>query len=199
MAALSRHPRARETTRQRIRRKFDGFGPFDLSPATSTHHCHRGCDRPHPCRRVDPGAGARTQRQHGLGHHLAGRRSVPPAPERALAGRVDAQPAASARRGERLPDHRPSRAARGPGDGRRVAWRLQVDRRRPALDQHPPARLPAGSPSQPLAARRLWRGRGRGGARGHERAGVLRRSGLQPRRERGERRVRVAVHRQQQP
>ena len=91
------------------------------------------------------GAGARrrTERQHGLGHAVARRRSVPPAAERAVAGRLLAQPAPPPGRRQRLPDGGPSdRARQRPGHalGRRLARRLQVVRRRAELAEHAPSR-----------------------------------------------------------
>ena len=88
------------------------------------------------------------QHQHGVRDDVPGRRSLSPASERAERGSLDAQPAAPARRRQRLPHRRSSRPvrpdARVQDGGRRVGRPVQVGRRREELDQHAPARLPAG-------------------------------------------------------
>ena len=59
------------------------------------------------------GPGGRTERQHGLGDAVAGRRPVPAAAERAVARRLDPQPAPPVAGRQRLPDGRPSRPTPG--------------------------------------------------------------------------------------
>ncbi len=134
------------------------------------------------------------------GLELAWRRPVPAAPERAVSGRVDAEPAAPRGRQQRLPHGRRPRAARRHRNGRCLGQRLQVVRRRAAVVEHADARVSAGhlGGRQRLPAQGLSGRRRSGGARRHARAHLLQRPGLRPRRERPQRHLPGAVHRPQQ-
>ena len=80
------------------------------------------------------------------GTTFPGRRSLPAAAERTDARRLDPQPAAPARRRQRLPHRRSARPVRSDArlqDGRRRLGRpVQVGRRRPELEEHAAAGFP---------------------------------------------------------
>ena len=88
------------------------------------------------------------QHQHGVRDDVPGRRSLSAAPERTERRRLDPQPAAPARRRQRLPHRRSARPVRSDArlqDGRRRVGRsVQVGRRREELEEHAAARVPAG-------------------------------------------------------
>ena len=159
-------------------------------PSIAVGRSHPGCPDPRP------------QRQHGGRHRVAGRRSVSAAAERAVDCGLDAQSAASARRVERLSHRRLPGLPNGDeetGD----AW-LGLYK---SFDggQRWRARCCPGYP-QDTSAARVWRRRSRatrrrrsGGARRHQRADLLQRPGVRSRRERQERDLPRALHRQQQP
>src|SRR5262249_7819486 len=95
-----------------------------------------------------PDADAWTEREHGRGAGLARRRSVPAAPERAVARGLHAQSAASARGSQRLPHRGPpadGRAAqRRDAHGRRMARAVQVLQWWADLAEHADPRISAG-------------------------------------------------------
>ena len=125
------------------------------------------------------------ERQHGLGHAVPGRRSLPPAPERALGGRVLAQPAAPAGRRQRLPDRGPSDFGHRPrlARGRRLARPVQVLRWGADVAEHAASRFSPGPVAgRPRLAPEGLQRRGRSdGPRRHERTPLLQRHRLQPR------------------
>ena len=151
-----------------------------------------------------PDADAGTEREHGRWAGVARRRSVPAAPERAVAGRVHPQRAAPARGSERLSHRRPAsrrRAAqRGNAHRGRLARPLQVVQRRPDLAEHADPRISAGSDPRwaAFAAQGLHHRFGSGGPIRHQWPLLLRGHRLQSSQQR-RRRLRVAVRRSQQP
>ena len=118
------------------------------------------------------------------GTTLARRRSVPAAAERAVDCRVHAQPAAPARRRERLPHGRPAGAAEQHRNRRRLAGRLQVVRRRQHLAQHAAPGLPAGHRPAASPLRATAAGADPGRPRRHQRPVLLLRARVRPRRRR---------------
>ncbi len=195
-------------------------GPHVL-PTTvpASHHLHGGsalhgaappdgveCAGTPVCAGSAAAVDRRTKREHGVGHGVAEWRSVPPAPERAVAGRVHPQPPAPPRRVERLPDHRPARPPRRRRDRRCLAGPLQVVRRRRPVAEHAHPGVPAGHLAGRcgVPAEGLSGGRGPGRAGRHQRPLLLQRHRLRSgepgdaRRAGEEPRVRGAVHRQQQ-
>ena len=183
----------------RFRKEFHAYVSHSAKPPGSRWvrpRCRQSPDR------IGARPGRGPEHQHGVGDDVARRRPVPPATERAVARRVDEEPASPPGWRQRLPDRRHPVRRRASGRNerrRRLARPLQVARRRPHVEEHPPPRLPAGRLARGprVAPQGPRRRRGRDRARGRRRRFPVQRHRVQPGDQRPRRPLRRALHRQQ--